>query len=67
MSFTSSVEKRKSKWGILVKGKSNLVFKYRRSGWDLNVVPFLLEDALKANGATYSKIEEAALRCRRWC
>jgi hypothetical protein len=40
--------------GILVKGKSNRIFKYRRRRWINNVVPFLLED-LKANGASYSK------------
>jgi hypothetical protein len=54
MSFTSSVEKRKSKWGILVKGSNRILYR-RRSGGLTNVVPFLLEDALKANGATYSK------------
>jgi putative intracellular protease/amidase len=57
MSFTSSVEKRKSKWGILVKGKKVTGFSNteEEAVGLTNVVPFLLEDALKANGASYSK------------
>jgi putative intracellular protease/amidase len=57
MSFASSVEKRKSKWGILVKGKKVTGFSNteEEAVGLTNVVPFLLEDALKANGASYSK------------
>jgi hypothetical protein len=51
--------KRKSKRRILVKGKSNWIFNTEEAAVGLtDVVPFLLEDALKANGATYSKVAD---------